>query len=127
MIVNYLYILPFFLAIAASLGQTAGFSSSDAADAAERLSRHRAHMSGDIRQLAGGRMVGPAVTLGIVRDDSASLRLEGLKAIKVVEEAPRGSVVVACLDGAKDFAVFGATFATLAKSRGLAGFVVDGG
>ena len=122
-----LYALSLLLPLATSLGQAAGFSSADAADAAERLSRHRAHMSGDIRRLAGGRMVGPAVTLGIVRDDSASLTVEGLKAIRVVEEAPRGSVIVACLDGAKDFAVFGATFATLAKSRGLAGFVVDGG
>jgi regulator of RNase E activity RraA len=51
---------------------------------------------------------------------------EGLKAIRVVEEAPAGSVIVACLDQEKDFAVFGPTFATLAKSRRLGGFVIDG-
>jgi len=127
MIVSHWYTLPILIPLAASLGQGRDFSSSDAADAAERLSGRRAHMSGDIKRIAGSRLVGPAVTLGIVRDDAASLTVEGLKAIKVVEEASPGSVIVACLDGAKDFAVFGATFATLAKSRGLGGFVVDGG
>src|SRR5262245_30737823 len=115
MIERQVYALLLGLPFGASLGQAAAFSSSDAADAAERLSGRRAHMSGDIKRLAGGRMSGPAVTLGIVRDDAASLSVEGLKAIRVVEEASRGSVIVACLDGAKDFAVFGATFATLAK------------
>jgi regulator of RNase E activity RraA len=107
--------------------QQVPFTSSDAADAAERISGRRAHMSGEIHRLAGTRVVGPAVTLRIVRDDKASLLDEGLKAIKIVEEAPPGAVIVACLDGDKDFAVFGATFATLAKSRRLGGFVVDGG
>jgi len=44
-----------------------------------------------------------------------------LAAIKIVESAPEGSVIVAALDDAKDFAVFGATFAALAKTRKLAG------
>jgi len=127
MIVSHLYALSLLIPLAASLGQASDFSSSDAADAAERLSGRRAHMSGDIKRLAGSRLVGPAITLGIVRDDAASVTVEGLKAIKVVEQASPGSVIVACLDGAKDFAVFGATFATLAKSRRLGGFVVDGG
>ena len=107
--------------------QRVPFTSSDAADAAERISGHRAHMTGEIHRLAGTRVVGPAVTLRIVRDDNASLLDEGLKAIKLVEDAPPGAVIVACLEGDKDFAVFGATFATLAKSRRLGGFVVDGG
>lgn len=109
-----------------AVAQYAGFSSADAADAAERQTRQRAHMSGDVRRLAGGRMAGRAVTLRLLRDDSASLTAEGLKAIQVVEEAPAGSVIVVCLDGEKDFAVFGSTFATLAKSRRLGGFVIDG-
>jgi 4-hydroxy-4-methyl-2-oxoglutarate aldolase len=120
------------LLIAASIPTTlpcqgTPFSSSDAADAAERLTSRRAHMVAEIRQLSGPRMAGPAITLRIVRDDSASLMGEGLKVIRVVEGAPPGSVIVACLDGAKDYAVFGATFAILAKSRKLGGFVVDGG
>jgi len=96
------------------------------ADAAEQLTGRRAHMTNEIHLLAGAQLAGPAVTLRIVRDESASRSTEGLAAIKAVEDAPQGSVIVAALDDEKDFAVFGATFAVLAKSRGLAGFVVDG-
>ncbi len=101
-------------------------TSSDIADAAERITGRRAHMSADIRLLAGQRLVGPAITMRAVRDDTASSTGEGLKAIRVLEEAAPGSVIVVLVDGEKDFAVFGATFAALAKSRNLAGFVIDG-
>jgi 4-hydroxy-4-methyl-2-oxoglutarate aldolase len=108
-----------------TVAQEPAFSSSDAADAAERVSGRRAHMGADVRRIAGTRMAGPAITMRLVRDDSASATAEGLKAIQVVEQAPAGSVVVVC-GGDADHAVFGATFATLAKSRGLGGFVIDG-
>jgi regulator of RNase E activity RraA len=80
----------------------------------------------EMRRLAGGALIGRAVTIRVVRDDTASSTGEGLKAIRVLEEAPAGSVIVLVVEGDKDFAVFGATFATLAKSRNLAGFVIDG-
>jgi Demethylmenaquinone methyltransferase len=102
------------------------FTSSDVADAAERLTGHRASMTNDIHLIAGRRLAGPAITMRVVRDDGASLMEEGLKAIKILESAPAGSVIVLALDDDKSFAVFGSTFATLAKSRRLAGFVVDG-
>lgn len=102
------------------------FSSADAADAAERLTKSRAHMDGAVRRLAGDAVLGPAVTMRLVRDDQASLMSEGLKAIQVVEHAPAGSVIVVCSDGNADFAVFGPTFATLAKARAVGGFVIDG-
>jgi regulator of RNase E activity RraA len=96
------------------------------ADAAEQVIGHRANMTNEIHLLAGTRLAGPALTLRIVRDETASRSTEGLAAIKAVENAPAGSVIVAALDDEKDFAVFGATFAVLAKSKNLAGFVVDG-
>lgn len=102
-------------------------TSSDVADATERTTGRRAHMGAEIRLLAGERLVGPAITIRAVRDDTASSTGEGLKAIRVLEEAPAGSVIVLVLEGDKDFAVFGATFATLARSRQLSGFIVDGG
>ena len=108
------------------LAQRPAFSSSDAADAAERLTKARAHMDGAMQRLSGSTVAGPAVTMRLVRDDRASLTVEGLKAIQVLEQSPPGSVIVACSDANADFAVFGPTFATLAKARGLAGFVVDG-
>jgi regulator of RNase E activity RraA len=91
------------------------------ADAAEQLTGHRAHMTNEIRLLAGTRLAGPAVTLRIVRDETASRSVEGFAAIKLMEGMPAGSVVVAALDDEKDFAVFGASFAVLAKSLNLAG------
>ena len=102
------------------------YTSSDVADAAERVTGRRAHMGGAIRLLAGTRVAGPAVTLHIVRDDSASLTAEGLATIRLVEAAPEGSVIVVAMDGDRDFAVFGTTFATLGLSRGLGGFVIEG-
>ena len=102
------------------------FTSSAVADAAEQLTRQRSHMSSEIRILAGTHLAGPAVTLRLVRDEKASINEAGLAAIKLLEGAPSGSVVVAALDDEKSFAVFGSTFAALAKARKLAGFVVDG-
>jgi regulator of RNase E activity RraA len=102
-------------------------TSSDVADAVERLSARRAHLSAHFHRLAGDRMIGSAVTLQLVREEGASSTGEGLKAIQVLERAAPGSVIVVCSDGNPDFAVFGPTFATLAKARGLAGFVIDGG
>jgi regulator of RNase E activity RraA len=101
-------------------------SSSDIADAAEHLTGQRAHMTHEIHLIAGARLAGPAVTLRLVRDDSASSAVAGLAAINLLENAAAGSVVVAALDDDKAFAVFGASFAELARSRRLAGFVVDG-
>jgi 4-hydroxy-4-methyl-2-oxoglutarate aldolase len=106
--------------------QSIGYSSSDVADATERITGRRAHMSAEMRLLSGARLHGPAITMRAVRDDRASAMDEGLKAIRLLESAAPGSVVVLVLEGDKSFAVFGATFATLAKSRKLGGFVIDG-
>ncbi|HYA89282.1 MAG TPA: RraA family protein [archaeon] len=122
----------FLLLIFAVMPQAHAPAGSDAvpakymADAAEQLTGRRAHMTNEIHLLAGKGLAGPAVTLRIVRDESASRTTEGYAAIKVIEDAPAGSVLVEALDDEKDFAVFGATLAVLAKSRGLAGFVGDG-
>jgi regulator of RNase E activity RraA len=115
-----------FLFVSALIAQGLEFTSSDVSDAAEHLTGHRAHMTNEIRLLAGERLAGPAVTLRLVRDEKASSAEAGLAAIKLLENATPGSVVVAALDDEKGFAVFGATIAALAKSRKLAGFVVDG-
>jgi regulator of RNase E activity RraA len=101
-------------------------TSSAIADAVQQLMGGRAHMASDIHVIAGGAFAGPAVTLQLVRDDTASVTDAGLTAIKLIEASRAGSVVVAVLDDDKGFAVFGSTFAMLAKTRKLAGFVVDG-
>ena len=102
------------------------FTAKYVADATEQLTGRRAHMTTDIHLLAGARLSGPAVTLQIVRDETASRTTEGLAAVKALEEAPPGSVIVAALDDQKDYAIFGETLAVIAKTRGLSGFVADG-
>lgn len=117
-----------FVMLSAAALQTKGgpYTSSDVADAAERVTGRRSHMGDEIRQLSGTTLKGPALTLRIVRDDTASSTAEGLKVIALMESAPAESVLVAAIVGDKAFAVFGATFATLSKSRQLGGFVIDG-
>ena len=56
--------------------QRIDFTSSDVADAAERLTGHRASMTNEIHLLAGTRLAGPAITLHVVRDERASLTVE---------------------------------------------------
>ncbi|MGA3239135.1 MAG: RraA family protein [Bryobacteraceae bacterium] len=118
-------LLPFFC-ITALTAQVPELSSSSVSEAVEQLVGRRAHMTNDIHLLAGARISGPAVTMRLVRDEKASGIAAGLAAIKLLEGSPAGSVVVAALDDDKAFAVFGSTFAALAKTRNLAGFVVDG-
>jgi regulator of RNase E activity RraA len=115
-----------FLLVTALSAQVLELSSSSVSEAVEQLVGRRAHMTNDIHMLSGARIAGPAVTMRLVRDEKASAIAAGLAAIKLFEAAPAGSVVVASLDDDKAFAVFGSTFAALAKSRNLAGFVVDG-
>src|SRR5580700_3167953 len=115
-----------FLFVIALSAQVPELSSSSVSEAVEQLVGRRAHMTNDIHMLAGARIAGPAVTLRLVRVEKASATEAGLAAIKLLEAAPAGSVVVVALDEEKDFAVFGSTFAALGKTRRLAGFVVDG-
>jgi 4-hydroxy-4-methyl-2-oxoglutarate aldolase len=126
LIIGLLIAAPLLVVVTFAANDTAP-TSSDVADATERTTGRRAHMSTDIRLLSGERIAGPAITIRAVPDDTASSTGEGLKAIRVIEEAAPGSVIVLSLEGGRDFAVFGATFATLAKSRNLSGFVIDGG
>lgn len=107
-------------------GGTGAHTSATVADAVEALTGIRAHMDGDVRRLAGKGLAGPAVTMRLVRDDAASAAAAGLAAIRLIESAPRGSVLVMSLEGEKTWAAIGASFAQLAKVRGLAGFIVDG-
>jgi regulator of RNase E activity RraA len=117
--------LPLFF-LAAMAAQDVELSSSSISEAVEQLTGRRAHMTHEIRLLAGAGFSGPAVTIRLVRDEKASGMEAGFAAIKLLEGVAVGSVVVAALDDDKAFAVFGSTFAALAKARHLAGFVVDG-
>jgi 4-hydroxy-4-methyl-2-oxoglutarate aldolase len=120
-------VFPFFsLLILTGVAQMPEVSSSAVSEAVEQLTGRRAHLTSDLHPIAGTRLEGPAVTIHLVRDEKASGREEGLKVIKLIEGSPAGSVIVAVLAEDKDFAVFGSTFAMLAHSHRLGGFLVDG-
>jgi regulator of RNase E activity RraA len=118
-------LLPLFL-LAIPRAQSPEYTSSSVADATEQLTARRPHMTGEIHLLSGARITGPAVTMLLVRDEKASLIQAGQTAIKLLESAAEGSVVVAALDEDKSYAVFGSNLAALAQTRKLAGFVIDG-
>jgi regulator of RNase E activity RraA len=127
LMVLFLFVGSLLFPIPGALAQQADFVGSKfVADATEHLTGHRAHMSNEIRLLAGTHLRGPATTLRLVRDEKASSMAVGLAVVKLLETTPEGSVVIAVLEDEKGFAVFGAAFGTLAKARKLAGFVVDG-
>jgi 4-hydroxy-4-methyl-2-oxoglutarate aldolase len=100
--------------------------SADVADAAEKVTGRRCHMSSAIRLIEGGAVAGPAVTLHFVRDDNTAAAALGMAVVRFIQSAPAGSVLVAALDDGADFAAFGAGLGMLAKVRGIAGIVVDG-
>ena len=86
------FLLRFPLALPA---QVLEVSSSALSEGAEQVVGKRAHMTGEIRLRAGARLAGPAVTIRLVRDEAASATEAGLAAIRVLESAPAGSVIVA--------------------------------
>ena len=61
--------------------QGTDMTSSSISEAVEHLTGRRAHMTDDIRLLAGARLAGPAVTMRLVRDEGASATEAGLTAI----------------------------------------------
>jgi 4-hydroxy-4-methyl-2-oxoglutarate aldolase len=123
--VKHLLLLALLTLPAFSSAQSRSFSSADVADAAEQVTGRRSHMGSGVRLLAGETIYGPAQTIRLVKDDKATAETAAA-AIKFFEEAPAGSVIVAVMEGEKDFALIGASFVTLAKARHLAGFVIDG-
>jgi len=109
----------------APVGEPA-MKSSDIADAAEKLTGQRSHMSQTIRSISGGSLAGHAVTLQLAKDESVSAMALGLAVVRIIEAASASSVLVMAVEEGRDFAVFGATLAVLMKVRKLAGLVVDG-
>lgn len=104
----------------------ASVSSTDVADAAEKLTGKRSHMTGAIRLIEGGALAGPAQTLHLVRDDGVSSMDLGLSVVRAIESAPTSTVLVVTVEDGGDFAAFGAILGQLMKVRGFAGLVVDG-
>jgi 4-hydroxy-4-methyl-2-oxoglutarate aldolase len=105
---------------AATIAAFRELASASAADAVEQLGV-RGYLSGGIRQVLAGRLVGPAVTVQEVPSHEAEAPSHALQAI---DESPAGSVICIAAGGA-DVAVWGGLMAAGAVVRGIAGAVLD--
>lgn len=99
-----------------------GVTTASVADAVEQLGV-RGYLSGGIRQIVPGKVVGPAVTVRHVPSEEVEPPTHALRAI---DESAPGSVV--CIDaGGADVAVWGGLMTAGAVANGMAGAVLDAG
>jgi regulator of RNase E activity RraA len=92
-------------------------------DALDSLTRTRFIMSCKVRKLAGGRIIGPAATIMTAPTGEKAQLTAG---IALIDQAPKGSVLVAGLEEETDAALWGAAEIAAAMARGLGGLVGDG-
>lgn len=99
-----------------------GITTASVADAVEQTGV-RGYLSGNIRQVLPGKLVGPAVTVQEVPSHQPEPPRHALRAI---DESEPGSVLCIAAGGA-DVAVFGGLMAAGAVANEIAGAVLDAG
>lgn len=98
------------------------------ADAVDQVVGQRGFMNHDMRPFVGTRFVGRART-SLVRPatpEQATPALSTKHSIEMIESALPGEVGVIVMEGSLDVAAIGGLMGTAAKSRGVAGMVLDG-
>jgi regulator of RNase E activity RraA len=102
-------------------------STGNVSDAVDEATGVRGFMASDMKPVFKAKIVGPAVTVQLRRalrtDKSEWPNLQ----IRLLDEAPPGSVMVESLEDGLEIAGVGNLMATTGKVRGLAGMVIDGG
>ncbi len=110
----------------------AGFkktSSASVSDAMDQVLGQRGFLSHQIRPVVAGPMVGRAIT-GLSRaakPEEATPALSTLHLTAMIDESKPGEVGVIVMEDGADVAAIGGLMSTAAKSRGMAGFVIEGG
>ncbi len=109
----------------------AGFSKStvaSVADAVDQVIGQRGFMSHDMRPRVGIKFVGRATTalLRPASADKATPALSAQHSVAMIDAAKPGEVGVIVVEGSLDVAAMGGLMGTAAKSRGMAGMVLDG-
>jgi len=96
------------------------------ADAVDKVCGHRGYMDHPIKpQINDRRICGPAAT---VLEAATDEFLPPQHALDLIDEAPKGSVIViSMIGGDADVAVWGGLMTAGAWARGMAGAVLDGG
>lgn len=108
-----------------------GFSRStvaSVADAVDQVVGKRGFLSHDMRPRVGTKFVGRAAT-ALVRPatpEQATPALSTRHSVEMIDNAKPGEVGVIVMENSLDVAAIGGLMATAAKSRGMAGMVLDG-
>jgi regulator of RNase E activity RraA len=109
----------------------AGFARSTVAsvsDALDQVVGKRGYLAHDMRPYVGGAFVGRAAT-ALVKAASAEQATPALAvkhSVEMIDSANPGDVGVIVMDNTLDVAAIGGLMGTAAKSRGMAGMVLDG-
>lgn len=99
-----------------------GIATASVADAVEETGR-RGYLSGSIRKMLAGKLVGPAVTVLEVPSPDP---VPPAHALRAIDESEPGSVVCIAAGGA-DVAVWGGLMSAGAVANKIGGAVLDGG
>jgi regulator of RNase E activity RraA len=109
----------------------AGFAKStvaSVADAVDQVIGKRGYMNHDMRPIVGTKIVGRAAT-SLVRPappEQATPALSTKHSVEMIDGSQPGEVGVIVMEGSLDVAAIGGLMGTAAKSRGMAGMVLDG-
>jgi regulator of RNase E activity RraA len=98
------------------------------ADAVDQITGERGFMIHDMRPVVPGVVVGRAAT-ALVRPappEKATPALAVQHSVQMIDNAKPGEVGVIVMEGSLDVAAIGGLMGTAAKSRGMAGMVIDG-
>jgi regulator of RNase E activity RraA len=109
----------------------AGFSRvspANISDAVDQVVGRRGYLAHDVRPYVAGAFVGRAAT-ALVKPalaDHATPALAAKHSVEMIDSAKPGDVGVIVMEGSLDVAAMGGLMGTAAKSRGMAGMVLDG-
>jgi 4-hydroxy-4-methyl-2-oxoglutarate aldolase len=118
-------------AVAPSDPLLAGFSKStvaSVADAVDQIVGRRGYLAHDMRPFVSGAFVGRASTALVkaAPPEKATPALAVKHSVEMIDAAQPGEVGVIVMEGTLDVAAIGGLMGTAAKSRGMAGMVLDG-
>lgn len=98
-------------------------------DAVDQVVGERGFMNYDMRPVIPGRVVGRAVTAKVVpmQEGKSTAASAVSHSVQMIDEADPGDVGVIVVEDGLNVAAVGGLMITTAKSRGMAGMVLDGG
>lgn len=103
-------------------------SPANVSDAVDQIVGKRGYLAHDVRPYIAGAFVGRARTslVKAASPDQATPALAAKHSVEMIDGANPGEVGVIVMEGSLDVAAMGGLMGTAAKSRGMAGMVLDG-